>query len=56
VEPTKTVLETGYLFEQMDRIHDSIARRAFEIFLSNGKRRVMTSRIGSRPNPNACTR
>lgn len=30
------VAETAEVFGQIDRIYDSIARRAFEIFLSNG--------------------
>lgn len=32
-EPTR---QTEDVFEQIDRIHDSISRRAFEIFSSNG--------------------
>ena len=34
--PTMKALATEDVFEQFDRIYDSIARRAFEIFSSNG--------------------
>jgi HSP20 family protein len=33
----KKVVETDNVFEQIERIYDSIARRAFEIFSSNGR-------------------
>ena len=54
--PTATkALATEDVFEQFDRIYDSIAQRAFEDFLRDGYRSATIWNTGIRRNPNCCT-
>ena len=46
------LVEPATLFDRMNRIHDAIERRAFEIFDWNGQFSAVNLMTGSRPKPN----
>ena len=55
--PSRPPIKTGKmenLTERINRIHDAIARRAFELFEETGALTAMTSTTGWKPNRNFC--